>query len=111
MKTRPGGKPKLFITAWGEEKTALGWQDDRRVNISKQTIRNRYYTYLQDLEEEREPPRYASTEDVLTRPLVPYGERKRRAVTRNKNRPVTNWDRQVFNPLRAFLAAMPGGES
>jgi hypothetical protein len=100
-----GRKPSIFLEAWGESKSILDWSKDARVSLSKQNIMRRYRDFLADIEEEREPPRYKSVEDLLTRPLVPSSERNRRGDGKRKVR-VTDWDRQVWGPLCALCLMM-----
>lgn len=104
---RRGSKVKYYLMAWGEEKSTYGWQEDPRVTLSKQNILNRYRDYLRDIDDEVDPPRYSSIEDLLTKPLVPRGQRNRRANVKRKE-PITDWVAQVWQPLQAWLDAMPG---
>jgi hypothetical protein len=106
MKKRTGGKPKIFITAWGEEKTPREWSEDPRVSLSHQNIQNRYKNYLHDIRYKVLVPRYKSPEDFLTRPLIPATGRK--FVVRGRvDKKIIDWQRQVFGPLQNFLESMP----
>jgi hypothetical protein len=106
MKKRTGGTPKIFITAWGEEKTPREWSEDPRVKLSHQNIRNRYYDYQHDIRYKVLIPRYKSPEDFLTRPLMQASGRN--PVARGRvDKKIIDWQRQVFGPLQNFLEAMP----